>query len=63
MLHILATGGTSFGGTDSSRVLIDSEACSEGFINGLTAERGRKSSVQRQIAISMIVSHSKILMD
>ena len=28
----------------------------EGFINGLTAERGRKSSVQRQIAISMIVS-------
>jgi len=27
----------------------------EGFINGLTAERGQKSSVQRQMAISMIV--------
>ena len=27
----------------------------EGFISGLTAERGRKSSAQRQITISMIV--------
>lgn len=28
----------------------------EGFIDGLTTERGRKSPVQRQMAISMIVS-------